>query len=147
MLSLVALVGCTGGASGTSDKHAGGPGAATNASQKEPTFGTAENTFTLSVPKTAIRLKQGAFYKFTIGIDRGKNFSEDVALKFEGPTDMKGITFEPDSPTIKHSDKEAEVTVRAAADAAVADFTINVIGHPAKGPDAKNHFEVKVEKK
>jgi len=147
MLSLVALVGC-GGATGTSEKHAGGPGAATNASQREPVVGTAENSFTLSVPHLSTTLKQGAFKEITIGIDRGKNFNEDVALKFEGSPDLpKGVTFDPASPKIAHSDKEAKVTIRAAEDAAVGDFKIHVIGHPTKGPDAKNTFELKTEKK
>jgi uncharacterized membrane protein len=147
MLSLAALAGC-GGATGTSEKHAGGPGAATNASQRAPLVGAAENSFKISPPTFATHLKQGESKEIKIGIDRGKNFDEDVTLKFAGSPDMpKGLTFEPASPTIKHGDKEAAVTVKAKDDAAVGDFKIEVKGHPTKGPDAANTLEIKVEKK
>lgn len=147
MLSLAALAGC-GGATGTSEKHAGGPGAATNASQRAPAFGTAENTFTLSTPTLATHLKQGESKQVKIGIDRGNNFDEDVTLKFEGSPDMpKGVTFDPASPTIKHGDKDAMVTVKAADDAAIGDFKIKVDGHPTKGKNATNTLEIKIDKK
>ena len=144
MLSLAALVGC-GGATGTSEKHAGGPGAATSPSQKEPIVGTAENAFRLSTPMLVTHLKQGESKQVKIGIDRGKNFDEDVTLKFSDVP--KGVTIEPASPTIKHGDKEAALMVKAADDAAVGDFKVKVDGHPTKGPDAKDTFEVKVDKK
>lgn len=146
MLALVGLVGCTGGASGTSEKHAGGPNAATNASQKAPVVGTTENTFTLTPPHGTTNLKQGAFKEFTIGIDRGKNFDGgDVALKFEGAPE--GVTFDPASPTIKHGDKDVKVTIRASDTAALGKHDIKVIGTPTKGKAAENTFTVDIEKK
>jgi uncharacterized membrane protein len=148
MLSLAVLAGCGGSSTGSSEKHVGGPGAGTSASQKEPLFGAGENEFKLSTPLTATHLKQGESKQLKIGIDRGKNFDEDVTLKFEGSPDVpKGVTFDPASPTIKHGDKEAVFTVKAADEAALGDFKIKVIGKPSKGKEAVNTLELKIEKK
>jgi hypothetical protein len=148
IVSLVGLVGCTGSSTGSSEKHVGGPGASTNPSQKEPLFGAGENEFKLKTPTLAVRLKQGESKQFTIGIDRGKNFDEDVKLTFEGSPDIpKGLTFAPAAPTIKHGDKDETITAKAADDAAVGEFKIRVTGHPTKGKDATDTFEVKIEKK
>jgi len=145
MVGLAAVVGCGGANSGTSEKHPGGPGAATNATAKAPAIGQGDDQFSLSPPKLATHLKQGEQKVVKLGIDRGKNFDEDVALKFE---DMpKGVTIDPASPMIKHGDKEADITVKAADDAAIGDFKIKVTGKPSKGPEAANTFEVKIDKK
>jgi hypothetical protein len=105
----------------------------------------AENTFSLDVPNLATKVKQGEAKEVTIGLDRGKNFDQDVNLKFEDlPT---GVTIEPASPTIKHGEKDAKVTVHAADDAAIGDFTVKVVGHPNKGENAANTFKLTVEKK
>ncbi len=149
LLASAALVGCNNHSStGTSEKHPGGPGV-TNPSQKEPLFGgTNENEFKLNPPHTATHLKQGEAKQVTIGITRGQNFDQDVTLKFSGSPDMpKGVSFEPASPVIKHGDKEAVVTVKAADDAAVGDFNVKVDGHPTKGKDATTTLEIKVDKK
>jgi uncharacterized membrane protein len=147
LLASAALVGCDGHSTGTSEKHPGGPGV-TNPSQREPIFGTGENEFKLSVPTLATHLKQGETKQVKIGIDRGKNFDQDVTLKFEGSPDMpKGVTLEPASPAIKHGDKETMVTVKAADDATVGDFKIKVEGKPAKGKEADATLEIKVDKK
>jgi uncharacterized membrane protein len=147
ILSLALFVGCDQSSTGTSAKHPGGPGV-TNPSQKEPILGTGENEFKLSTPTLATHLKQGEAKEVKIGIDRGKNFTEDVTIKFEGSPDMpKGVTFNLASPTIKHSDKEAVVNIKAADDAAVGDFKVRVVGHPTKGKDAENTLEINVDKK
>lgn len=138
VLSLAAaLVGCN--TSGTP----GGPGTTTRSSTQvsEPN----EDTFTLSVPTLSTSIKQGEQKQATIGIKRGKNFDEDVALKFSGLP--KGVTLEPANAMIKHSDKEANMTLKAADDAALGEFTIVVTGHPSKGADATNEFKIKVDKK
>src|SRR5262245_26023667 len=90
----------------------GGPGATDSSSNSKPQFGQPENSFKLSPPNLATRLKQGENKEVTISINRGKNFDQDVTLKFEGLPD--GVTIDPSSPTIKHGDKEAKVTVKAA---------------------------------
>jgi hypothetical protein len=57
------------------------------------------------------------------------------------------VTLDPASPVIKHGDTEAKITLKAADDAAVGDFTLKVTGHPTKGADAANEFKLTVDKK
>jgi hypothetical protein len=129
------LVGCDRGIPG-------GPGASNPANGK-PVVGQADETFTLSVPTMSTSIKQGETKTVTIAIKRGRNFDEDVALKF---TDIpKGLTLDPVAPTIKHGDTEAKINLKAANDAALGDFTIQVSGHPTKGPDASNNFRVTIK--
>jgi uncharacterized membrane protein len=142
--SLAALLGCGGSNTGTSEKHAGG--AVTNPTERAPLVGQAEGQFALKPPTLATHLKQGEQKVVKIDIDRGKNFDEDVTLKFEGNM-PKGVTFDPASPTIKHGDKEASVTVKAADDAAVGDFEVRVVGKPTKGKEAANTLKIDVAKK
>jgi uncharacterized membrane protein len=135
-VALLAGVGCHPGTTG-------GPG---TPGGKSPIVGQAEQTFKLDMPNLATKVKQGETKDVTIGIDRGKNFDQDVALKFEDLP--KGVTIEPASPVIKHGEKEAKVAVHAADDAAIGDFTIKVDGTPGtKGATASNTFKVTVEKK
>jgi hypothetical protein len=131
----VALVGC-----GT-----GTPGGATDRDKDRPSITPADDTFTLSVPTLSTRMKQGEAKVVAIGIRRGKNFAQDVSLKLDGLP--KGVTADPAAPEIKAGQEEAKVTLKAADDAAVGDFTVKVVGHPAKGADASNEFKLTVEKK
>ncbi len=135
---LIASVGCQG--RGTS----GGPGA-TNQDNKKVSVGQAEASFSLSTPTFSTKLKQGEAKQVTLGIKRGKNFDQDVGLKFENLP--QGVTIDPAAPTIKHGDDEAKVMVKAAPDAAVGDFTVKVVGHPTEGRDAANDLKVTVQKK
>jgi hypothetical protein len=132
---VVALVGCTG-----NDK-AGGPGA-TDPSGKQPLYGQADNTFNLTAPSTS--LKQGETKAVSIGIRRGTNFQEDVTLKFADVP--QGVTLDPASPAIKHGESETKVTLKAAADASLGDFTVKVTGHPTKGVDGSTEFKISVAK-
>jgi len=140
--ALIAFVGCNSGTPG-------GPGADKEKDKKskveraEDRVRQAEDTFSLSVP--TIKLKQGESKGGTVGISRGKNLDEDVALKFDNLP--KGVTIEPADAVIKHGDKEAKLTFKAADDAALGDFTVKVIGHPQKGGDATNELKLTVEKK
>jgi len=134
LMTLAALTGCTQGTPG-------GPGT----TEEKPTFGQADNTFNLSVPRMATSLQQGDQMEATIGIKRAKNFDQDVALKFaEVP---KGVTFEPSSPMIKQSDTEARITFKAGDEAPVGDFKIKVTGHPTKGGDAEVEFKLSIAAK
>jgi hypothetical protein len=90
-------------------------------------------------------LHQGETKEVPIGIERGKNFEGDVALKFaDGP---EGVTIDSPSPVIKHGDTEAKVTLKATNDASLGNFTIKVTGHPTKGPDATTELKITVIKK
>jgi uncharacterized membrane protein len=97
------------------------------------------------VPTLSTKLKKGESKVVNIAIDRGKNFDQDVTLRFDNLP--QGVTIDPRSPMIKHGDKEATITVRAADDAAIGDFTINVTEHPATGIDATSELKITVEKK
>ena len=134
-VALVASAGCDG-----KDK-AGGPGA-TDPSAKQPRYGQAENTFNLTASSTS--LKQGETKTVAIGIKRGTNFQEDVTLKFADVP--QGLTIDPASPAIKHGETETKVTLKAAADASLGDFTVKVTGHPTKGGDASHELKITVAK-
>jgi hypothetical protein len=109
-----------------------------------PIAGDPENSFRLDAPNLATTIKQGETKVVTIGISRAKNFDQDVALKLEGVP--KGVTVDPADPMIKHGEKEVKLNVTAAEDAALNDFTIKVIGHPATGADATNEFKLSITK-
>lgn len=115
----------------------------TNVTTNKPIVGEAENTFTLSVPTLSTTVKQGESKTVKISIDRGKNFDEDVTLEFSGLP--QGITLEPERPMIKHGEKEDTITVHAANDAALGDFTVKVMGHPTQGADATNELKLTVK--
>lgn len=141
VLALVAFTGCDRGTSG-------GPGA-TDPKTKQPLVGQVDNTFNLSVPSSlpfeSTTLKQGETAQVVVGISRGKNFDQDVTLKF---IDLpSGVSIDPASSDLKRGDKEAKFTLKATDEAALGDFTVNVSGHPAEGADAKNHFKITVAKK
>jgi hypothetical protein len=128
------LVGC-----GTGSQ--GGPGAANKGGVTSP----ADEAFTLSVPTLSTKLKQGEARVVEVGIKRGKNFGQDVAVHLDGLP--KGVSADPASPDIKAGQDEAKVTLKAADDAALGDFTVKVTGHPKTGADATNEFKLTVEKK
>jgi hypothetical protein len=144
--ALIAMVGCNSGTPG-------GPGADKAKEQAnesklkklEDKIIQPENTFTLSTPTLSTSLKQSESKVVTLGIHRGKNFDENVTLKFEDLS--KGVTIEPATPTIKKGDTETKVSVKAADDAALGDFTVKVIGHPDKGPDSVNTLKLTVKMK
>jgi uncharacterized membrane protein len=144
-VGLVALVGCnkgtTGGAGADKEKENKSKIDRLKAAVRQP-----EDTFTLTVPTFSVKVKQGESKEVKIGIKKGKNFDEDVALKVEGLP--KGVTLDPAEPVIKHGDKEVKLTVKAADDASLGDFTVKLTGHPEKeGGDATNKFNLTVQQK
>ncbi len=144
LAALVTLAGCDKGTPG-------GPGVDKDKDKKsklekaEDKVRQPEDTFTLSVPTFSTKIKQGESKQITIGISRGKNFNQDVALKLDGLP--KGVTVEPADPAIKHGDTEAKLMFKVADDAALGDFTVKVTGHPDKGGDATNELKLTVQKK
>ncbi len=136
----MAIVAC----SGCSQAIPGGPWV-TKSSQSRPVYGEADNTFNLSVPHMSTTLHQGGAKEVAIGIERGKDFGEDVTLKFaDGP---KGVTLASANPVIMHGASEAKVTLKATDDASLGDFTVKVTGRPTKGADATNELKITVAKK
>jgi|ERR1051325_10553778 hypothetical protein len=140
------LIAASAGLAGCNNSNTpGGPAATNNKGDNRPVVGRAEDTFTLDPPNLATKVKQGESKAMSIGIKRGKNFDQDVTLKFSDlPT---GVTLNPANPVISHGDTEAKCMLKAADDAALGDFTVKVTGHPAKGGDASNDFRINVAKK
>jgi uncharacterized membrane protein len=136
----LAFVGC--GGTGTP----GGPGAKTEAGKTDRgVLGSpAEETFTINVPLTSTKLKQGESKPITLSLKRGTNFDEDVTLKFDGLPN--GVTVEPSSPKIPKSEKDVKATIKAAENAALGDFNVQVTGEPTRGKAATNTVKVTVEK-
>jgi hypothetical protein len=144
-VALLAAYGC-------SPSTPGGPGVpgapgprTSSAPADKPIIGQADETFNLSLPTLATKVKQGETVSASISVKRGKNFDEDVTLRFADVP--KGVTVDPARPVIKHGDSEAKVTFKAADDAALGDFTLKVTGHPTKGADATSEFKLSVAEK
>jgi hypothetical protein len=134
----VAFAGCN------NNSTPGGPGATSNRGDNKPVVGRADDTFTLDPPNLATKVKQGESKAVSIGIKRGKNFDQDVTLKF---SDLpKGVTLDPASPVIKHGNAEVKLILKTADDASLGDFTVKMTGHPTKGEDAVNEFKITVTK-
>lgn len=132
---LVLAVGCN-------QSDPGGPGTRTS---KKPVVGQANDTFKLEAPSTETSIKQGETKTVTVSIDRGTNFDQDVKLEMsEMP---KGITVTPSSTAIKASDKEVQLTIVAAKDAALGHHTITLWGVPARDPATKTSVTLKIEVK
>lgn len=132
VLLAVALTGCTRG-------MRGGPGS----TDKNP--GDAQDGFTLSVLRPAGDLKQGTTQGLRIVIQRDESFDHNVVLKF---SDMPmGVTLRPVVPVIKHDDDEVLLTLRAADNAAVGTFSIQVHGRPTQGVDSLNEIRFTVVKR
>jgi uncharacterized membrane protein len=125
-VGLVALVGC----------NASNPGGSGSGVAKKATF-------KIDAPLTHTTLKQGDTKEVKLTLDRGKDFHEDVDLKFEAPT---GLTVDPSSHTVKSGDdKDVTVKVTAAKDAPVGDHVIKVTGTPKSGSTATVDVTIKVE--
>jgi hypothetical protein len=147
--AVAALIGVTGCSQGTS----GGPGAErakqqereSKLKQAEDKVRQPEETFSLSVPTLSTSIKQGETKVVTIGIKRGKNFDQDVTVKFDNVP--AGATIDPASATIKHDEANAKVKVKVADDAALGDFKVRVIGKPASGTEATNDLKLTFAKK
>jgi hypothetical protein len=152
-LALVSFIGCE------SHNQPGGPGVnrapgtspttppprnEPSGTSNRPVIGHAEETFTLH-PPSSLSLRQGETKAANISIKRGKNFDEDVTVKFSGIP--QGVTFEPPTGMLKHSENEVKFNVHAGPDAAVGEFTIQMTGHPTKGADATSDLKLKVAKK
>ncbi|MBS0204113.1 MAG: hypothetical protein JSS49_14500 [Planctomycetes bacterium] len=145
LLALAVISGCTENTVGGPGVSSPPPGNSTSTTAKRPDYGQPEETFTLLVPLLSTQMKQGETKEASVGVSRGKNFDEDVTLKFdELPA---GVTITPASTVIKHGDSETKIAIRAMDDAALGDFTIKVVGHPTMGADATSMFKLTVKEK
>lgn len=111
----------------------------------KPLVGEADRTFSLDVPDLPTTLQQGETETIEISLSRGTDFDQDVTIELSGMP--QGVTANPQRAMIKHGEREASIKIQAADDAALGDFTVNVIGHPATGPDAKSEFKLNITEK
>lgn len=150
VLGLLVAVGC-------SQDKPGGPGVAESPNSEEaatpaptvaakPILGEGENTFSLSMPFRSVTVNQGEEKSVVIGINRGRNFGEEVKIKLAGLP--AGVSMTTAEPVIKHGSTDAEIVLQAADDAALGDFTVKVTGHTASsGADASNEFKLTIAQK
>jgi uncharacterized membrane protein len=88
-----------------------------------------DDTFTLKGPLTATTLKQGEKKEIDVSISRGKEFKQDVKLKYTAPEGLK-VTGPPE---IKPSENAAKVMVEVTKGAALGDHEIEITGTPETG--------------
>jgi uncharacterized membrane protein len=120
----------------------GGPGAPAG---NKPVVGQADDSFSLDLPNLATKIKQGESKVITIGIKRGKNFDQDVTIKFDNVP--KGLAFDAPAPVLKRGETETKFTAMATDDAAIGDFVIKTTGQPARGAAAQSELKVTIDKK
>jgi uncharacterized membrane protein len=131
LLNGLLLIGCSQGTPG-------GPGV----SGPAPSYGQADNTFNLSVPRMATTVQQGETFETSIGIKRGVNFDQDVALMF---TNLPlGVSIEPAEPQIPRGKNETKVKFIADEEATAGTFQVKLTGHPTEGGDAQVDFSLNV---
>ena len=113
---------------------------------EKPIAGEADKTFSLSVPFESVALMQGEEKSVLIGINRGENFREEVAIEVSDlPT---GVTLVTTDPSIAHGSMDATLKFKAASDAALGDFTVKLTGHTASsGADFTKEFKMTVAEK
>lgn len=113
---------------------------------EKPVAGEADSTFSLSVPFESVALTQGEEKSVLIGINRGENFREEVAIEVSDlPT---GVTLTTPDPSIKHGSTDATLVFNAASDAALGDFTVTLTGVTASsGADFTKEFKMTVTEK
>jgi len=143
-LALLVAIGCdkkgTTGGPGVSGTNNSGTGNATTTTVSE-----SRQTFNVTVPSTATTIKQGESKTVTIGVSRGRDFDQAVALKFN---DLPaGVTVDPPNAAIKSGDKETSLGIAAAATAAPGDYVIKVVAQPATGDASTADLKIKVEAK
>lgn len=145
ILSLALVLGCQ------RQNTAGGPGVTgagtgTGAGSVTTMLSPGENTFTIDTPNLATSLDQGEAKTIDIGVKRGKNFDQDVKLDFSAPP--PGVSLDPPHPVIKASQKDVQVKIEAAKDAALGEHELTVDGTPAReGAKASAKFKINIKKK
>jgi uncharacterized membrane protein len=153
-LLLLTLVVSVGGCSASSSD---GPEAVAPPTQEQPSepvvvvankpvAGEADKTFSLSMPFESVELTQGEEKSMLVGINRGENFREEVAIEV---SDLpQGVTLETENPVIKEGDTDAALMLKAAPDAALGDFTFKVTGHTkSSGADFTEEVNLTVAQK
>jgi len=110
--------------------------------KSKPVMNAMDETFALNI--SPAKVTQGKTEAVVIGIKRGKDFGQDVSLKFDDIP--AGITLDPLVPVISHEKNETSITAKAAEDAVPGDYTVGITGHPVKGEDSKGQLKLSIVK-
>jgi len=98
--------------------------------------------FKIAVPTSSTEIKQGQTQNFTVSLERGDYFKQDVKLQIQAPT---GISVDPTSVIIKASDKpDVQLRIEAAKEAALGGYHVSVRGIPKTGEPTSTVFDVRV---
>lgn len=146
-LCFVLLVGCnvnTPGGPGISEVPNVSGVSNTTTAEYKPSLGVPDEAFSLSVPASSIRLTAGQSARVAVGINRGRNFQENVTLAISGLPE--GVSVQPEAPMIKAGDPETPLDFHADANAETGDFKITVIGHPSTGADARSETTLTISR-
>lgn len=109
----------------------------------KPVVTDSKEAFSLTVPMLAMSIKQGESKPVTISIRRGKDFNEDVSLRFVSVP--VGVTLSPGAPMFRSTDKDIKIEITVASNAEPGEFTVKVLGHPMQnGSDAENEFKLNI---
>lgn len=120
------------------------PGTTPNTTTTNTTTDSTQ-TFTLSAPALATHVKQGESAEFSVSINRGSRFDQQVTLEF--PDVPAGVTIEPAAPKIPAGTDEVTVRVLATETAAAGNYNVVIVGHPATGADARSEVKITVDSK
>jgi uncharacterized membrane protein len=124
IIAMIALVGCQ---------------------KSEPGGRGGDDTFKVVVPAVSTSVKQGEVQTLRVSVERGAGFQQAVKLEVKAPS---GLTIDPDSTTVKTSDKgDVQLTITAAKDAPLGEHKVLIKGTPDKGEAAETDFKVTVSAK
>jgi uncharacterized membrane protein len=108
-----------------------------------PSLGLGPNEFKLKVPDK-VEVKQGETKNIEVGIERGKDFDQDVKLSLSNPP--KGVNVTLETNELKASAKEVPIKIEATKDAALGEHEVKVTGTPAKsGAPTSVDFKINVK--
>lgn len=118
---------------------------------KSTTGGTpGEGGFKLHGPSniTDTKVEHGTSKTVEITVDADKGFKEDITFVITLAPADKGVTAEMEPKTLKASaPRKAELKISASDKAAPGEYTVTVVGKPAKGDENSIGIKVKVPEK
>ncbi len=104
-------------------------------------------TFTLKGPSnvTSHTVKHKESQDFTVTVDKGKNFKENIAFTATVEPADKGVTATPEPKELKPSDPaEVKVKVSVGDKAAAGEYNVRLTAKPAVGEPTAVDWKVKV---
>jgi len=127
-----------------------GCGKSTTGGEKHSTPGasgsgnvTVDKTFKMTVTDKTINIKQGDSADTSISFSFGKDFDGKLKVKLDPG---KGLSVDPKTKDLTHSDKELKLTITADKTAAEGDADVSVTATPESGKAVESKIAVKVKK-